>query len=189
MNGLQTLDFKILDWIQEVFRCDFLDTVMPYITSLGNGGIFWILVAVLLLTTKRYRRTGFMVALSLLLGAIVGNLTLKPLVGRIRPFDVDTTIELLIKAPTDASFPSGHTLASFETATVLMVRERRLGIPSSVLAFLIAFSRLYLYVHYPSDVLFGMILGTAIGLLAVKIIDLWLDGKTPRNRRKRRKKE
>ena len=96
---------------------------------------------------------------------------LKNIVSRIRPYDLKQDIELLIKRLSDYSFPSGHTLASFEAATVLMIKDKRLGIPALILAILIAFSRIYLYVHYPSDVLAGILFGIAFAFLAVFIVD------------------
>ena len=116
-----------------------------------------------------------MMAAALLCGLIFGNLLLKPLIARVRPYDLREGIELLISKPSDYSFPSGHTLASFEAAVVLMVRERkRFGWAALVLAVLIAFSRLYLYVHYPSDVLGGILLGTAFALFSVWLVDtIW----------------
>ena len=90
---------------------------------------------------------------------------LKPLIARLRPFTVNTAIELLIPPPSDFSFPSGHTFASFASATAILKNNRRLGIPAIILAVLIAFSRLYLYVHYPTDVFFGLLLGILAGLI------------------------
>ena len=170
-----TIDMAMLDVIRENLQCGFLDWFMPLVSSLGNFGIFWILVAAFLCSTKKYRKTGIMVAFSLILGLLIGNLTLKPLVGRLRPFEVDPGLTLLIPAPGDASFPSGHTLASFEAATVLMIREKKtMGIPALILASLIGCSRLYLQVHFPTDVLFGALLGVVNGWIAVKCIDvLW----------------
>ncbi len=170
-EGLQTFDFAILDWIQQNLRCEFLDRVFPFITNLGNAGAIWIVIALILLVTKKYRRVGAMVGLALIFGLIVGNLTLKPLIARIRPFDIREFADLLISKPTDFSFPSGHTLASFEAATVLMINDKKLGIPALTLAVLIAFSRLYLYVHYPSDIFAGVLLGVLFGVLATAIIN------------------
>lgn len=99
----------------------------------------------------------------LVCSAVVGNLILKNLVARSRPFSLNTTVNLLISAPTDYSFPSGHTMASFVAAMILYHTDKRLGIPALMLAFLIAFSRLYLYVHFPSDVIAGALIGAAIG--------------------------
>lgn len=173
---MNAFELKILDFIQENFRCGFLDWFMPIITKLGDAGIFWIAVAIVLLVFKKTRKTGAMVGLALLLGLFIGNLTLKPLIGRIRPYDFheitfNEPIKLLIDAEHSMSFPSGHTLASFESATVLLINDKRLGIPAVVLASIIALSRLYLYVHYPTDVLGGLILGIIIGILSCFIVN------------------
>ncbi len=169
---LYELDFAILDFIAANLKCAFLDFIMPIITFLGDGGWFWIAVAVVMLIFKKTRKTGVMMAAALLCGLIFGNLLLKPLIARVRPYDLREGIELLISKPSDYSFPSGHTLASFEAAVVLMVRERkRFGWAALALAVLIAFSRLYLYVHYPSDVLGGILLGTAFALFSVWLVD------------------
>ena len=165
-----SFDLPILDWIASHLWCPFLDAAMPIITHLGDGGIFWIALALIFLCLPKYRKTGLTMGLALLFGLILCNLLLKPLVGRIRPFDYQllqgNVIHLLIDAPKDFSFPSGHTIASFEAATVLLIRHRRFGAPAMVLAALVAFSRLYLYVHYPTDVLASVLLGTSLAFLA-----------------------
>lgn len=97
--------------------------------------------------------------------AVIGNLILKNLVARSRPFFFNTAVDLLISVPTDYSFPSGHTMSSFTAAVILYHADKRLGIPALILAFLIAFSRLYLYVHFPSDVIAGALIGIAIGFV------------------------
>lgn len=163
-------DLPILEWIANNLHCPFLDFLMPLITVLGNAGIFWIAVAVILLFIPNYRKIGLGMGAALILGLLVCNITLKPLVARIRPYDYQLTyfgktIELLIATPHDFSFPSGHTIASFEGATVLLLGNKKLGIPAMILACLISFSRLYLYVHYPTDVLFSVILGIAFAFL------------------------
>ena len=167
----ESFDLPILDWIAAHMTCPPLDRLMPPITALANGGILWIGVALVLLVTAKHRKTGIQLAAALLLGLVVCNLGMKPLFARIRPFDYQLehfgkTVRLLIAAPHDYSFPSGHTIASFEAAAVLLANSKRLGIPALILAMLIAFSRLYLYVHYPTDVLVSGVLGTAIGLFA-----------------------
>ncbi len=166
-------ELKILDFIHEHFTCKFLDIFMPFITKFGDGGVFWIIVAVLFIIFKKTRKTGFSMGAALLIGLIIGNLILKNAFARIRPYDLNTVIqsELLVSVLSDFSFPSGHTLASFEAATVLLIRDKRFGIPAMVLAVLIALSRLYLYVHYPTDVLAGAVLGIGIAFLACFIID------------------
>lgn len=175
-------DLPILDWIGEHLACPALDFLMPLITMLGDGGIFWIAVAVMMLILPKYRRTGLGMAFALILGLLVCNVTMKPLLARIRPYDYQLehfgrTIALLVAAPHDYSFPSGHTLASFEAATVIFLNHKKLGIPALILASLIAFSRLYLYVHYPTDVLFAVIMGIAFAWIgsksAHKVMDAW----------------
>lgn len=168
-------DLPILDWIAANLHCDFLDAVMPPITKLANAGIFWILLAVLMLAIPKHRRTGLAIGIALIMGLIVCNLTMKPIFARIRPYDYqlenfNRIIPLLINAPHDFSFPSGHTLASFEAATALTLGNKKLGIPALILACLIAFSRLYLYVHYPTDVLFSVGMGIAFGFIAHHLV-------------------
>ncbi len=167
-------DFPILDWIAQNLRCAFLDAVMPVITVLGDAGWFWIACAVVLLLIPKYRKIGLSMGAALILGLLVCNVTMKPLLARIRPYDLQAqlgqTVQLLIEKPHDFSFPSGHTLASFEAATVLMIYNKKLGIPALVLAALIAFSRLYLYVHYVTDVLFSLGLGIAFAFLGTYLV-------------------
>lgn len=112
----ENFDLPVLEWIAANLKCAFLDVVMPVITMLGNGGIFWILVAVVLICIPKYRKTGLGVGVALLIGLLVCNVTLKPLIARPRPYDYQLehfgkVINLLISAPRDFSFPSGHTLA------------------------------------------------------------------------------
>ena len=171
---MQQIEFAILDWIQETLRCGFFDGFFKFVTSLGNEGIIWIVMGVVLLFFKKYRRLGVTVLLGLLGGLIIGNVCIKNIVARLRPFQINETVELIIKTPSEYSFPSGHTLSSFIAATCVLLRDKRLGIPACVLAALIAFSRLYLYVHFPTDILGGAVLGVGIALGAT-----WLCRKIP----------
>ncbi len=159
-------DWAILYGIQEHIRCAFLDAVMPVITLLGDAGIVWIIAALAMMFTKKLRRTGVVVAIGLVLGVLIGNLMLKNLMARERPCWLDESVLMLVKVPKDFSFPSGHTLASVISATVLMLADRRFAFAAIPLAVLIAFSRLYLFVHFPSDVFCGALLGLAIGVFA-----------------------
>ena len=166
----ESFDLPILEWIAANLRCGFLDVLMPLITLLGDAGIFWILCSVALICIPKYRKIGLSMGISLLIGLLVCNVTLKPLVGRIRPYDYQLLhfqkeIALLVEGLHDFSFPSGHTIASFEAATALLLGNKKLGIPAMVLAVRIAFSRLYLYVHYPTDVLTSVVLGIGIAFL------------------------
>lgn len=162
---MMSFDFSILNYLQE-HRTAFGDTVMPLITYLGNAGAIWIVLGAVLCFFPKYRKAGITVLTALVLTLIVCNLCLKPLVARERPFIVNPGVELLISAPTDYSFPSGHTASSFAAAFALLFSKNKLWCPSMVLAALIAFSRLYLYVHYPSDVFAGIFLGFILGMFA-----------------------
>lgn len=169
---MNEFELRILDFIQENIKCGFLDFIMPLITLFGEGGVLWIATAALLLIFKKTRKTGAAMGVALALGFLIGNLTLKPLIARVRPYDMPgVEVELLVSHLGDKSFPSGHTLACFEAATVIFINNKRFGIPAVVIAVLVALSRLYLYVHYPTDVLAGAVLGILfgiIGCLAVK---------------------
>ena len=178
-NLLNTLavsfDLPILDWIQATMQCTFLDKIMPLITVLGDGGAFWIACAVLMILLKKYRKTGFSAGLALIFGLLICNIILKPWVARIRPYDFQEQagilINLLIEKEHSLSFPSGHTIASFEAATAILLRHKKLGIAAMILACLIAFSRMYLYVHYPTDVIASVFLGIGLAFLASWIVN------------------
>ena len=171
LDGLAvSFDLPILDWIAANLWCPVLDTVMPIITMFGDGGIFWISISVILMITKKYRKTGLSMAFALTMGLLVCNIILKPGVARIRPYDFQMQyfakeIQLIAGGMHDFSFPSGHTIASFEACTALMLGNKKFGIPATILAILVAFSRLYLYLHYPTDVLVSIVLGTIFGIL------------------------
>lgn len=163
-------ELTILDWIRENLTGSFCDSVMKALSGLANAGLIWIALAVVLLCVRRTRYLGAAVAVALALDLIGCNLILKPLVARIRPFDLNPAVSLLIPPPNDPSFPSGHTAASFAAASALYFAKSRLWIPAGLLAVSVGFSRLYLYVHYPSDVLCGAALGIAFGLAAVRLV-------------------
>lgn len=164
-----SFDQAILNWIQNTLVCPVMDHLMPAITLLGNGGAVWLLAAVLLLITKKYRRYGAFLLVGLGIGVLTGNVILKPLISRPRPCWIDKSVTLLIAVPQDYSFPSGHTLSSVIGATILTKADKRFGLAAIPLAALIAFSRLYLYVHYPTDILGAAILGVAIGLVTCAV--------------------
>ncbi len=159
---MQQLELGILDWIQTNLRCGILDVLMPALSWTCNHGELWIVLAAVLLAVKRYRRQGLAVGCALVTDLVLCNLMLKPLVGRARPFTVQA-VDLLIAPPTDASFPSGHTAASFAAVFALKASGSPLWKPALAVAVVMAFSRLYLYVHWPSDVLGGVLVGAAAG--------------------------
>ena len=162
MSPITQWDFSVLEALQAC-RTPFLDKFFAAVTHLGDHGAFWIVLAAALLCIPKTRRLGLCVALALLLNGLSCNLLLKPLIARPRPFAL-REIALLIAAPKDYSFPSGHTSAAFAAASALAWSRSRLAVPACVLAAILAFSRLYLYVHYPTDVLGGILLGCLCGL-------------------------
>ena len=169
LNMIQDVDFMILDWIQSHLTCGLLDRVMPAVSFLGNAGWIWITIAVLLLLWKQHRRCGMKLAVGLIICLVVCNFLLKNGVARPRPCWINQSVELLIKTPKDYSFPSGHTMTGITSAVILMCYNRRFGIPALILACLIAFSRLYLYVHFPTDILGGLLLGILAAFLTEKL--------------------
>lgn len=171
MESILSFDMSVLNFIYDNIRCSFLDFLMPIVTLFGESGIFYICIAVLMMLFKKTRKTGFMLSLSLIIGLIICNITLKPLVARPRPYTIREDVLLLVERLNDFSFPSGHTVAAFEASTVMMMRNRRIGILFLILAFLISFSRLYLYVHYPTDIIAGIIVGTISGIVSVTVIN------------------
>lgn len=165
------MELRFLDFLQTI-HTPLLDKILAFITSLGNAGIIWIVLAVVLLILPKTRKAGIIVAAAFLMDLILCNLILKNLVARVRPYDVNTAIAILIKKPLDFSFPSGHTAASFAAMTALfLAKMKKAWIAALVLAVLIAFSRLYFYVHYPTDVLGGAIVGILSGIIGYAIVE------------------
>lgn len=165
-NALTQWDGNLLMDIQHLVIHDGFTPVMKFITHLGDKGIIWIALIVLMLCFKKTRKVGIIAGTALIVSFVINNLMLKNLVARTRPYDIFTGVQRLVEKQSDWSFPSGHSAASFVTA-VVMFRElpRKYGVPALTLAFLIAFSRLYVGVHYPLDVLTGAVSGTLIALL------------------------
>lgn len=165
---MEAVELTILDWIQNHIRCGVLDAVLPAVSRLSDHGEIWILLAAVLLAVPKWRRAGLAVACALLLELVACNILLKPLIGRARPFTRVPGMDLLVAPPGDNSFPSGHTGASFAAAWALRRAGNPLWRPALVLASLVALSRLYLYVHWPTDVAGGVLLGMAAGWLGAK---------------------
>lgn len=171
MDWLTQLDFNILHFIHDNISCGFMDFIMPKITFLAEGGILWLLAAVIMLFFRKYRRGSIAIAGGIVGCLLVGNLVLKHLVARSRPCWIETDFPMLIAVPKDFSFPSGHSMVSFAAAVVIFHYNRKLGTVALVLAALIAFSRLYLFVHFPSDVLVGTLIGIGLGIAAFIVTD------------------
>ena len=174
-------EFDILNGIQSVFQSDLMDQIMPAVTALGNGGIFWIAAGLVFTLYKKTRTFGICILTALVFEVLSCNVILKPLVARPRPFTSDPARILLIPRPEDYSFPSGHTAVSFAAASAAwFMKKRKTGVAFGAVACLIAFSRLYLYVHYPTDVLGGMVFGILagyVGYLIVKFLEAKLSGR------------
>lgn len=180
MGGLSLAELGILDWIAAHLHTGWLDVLMPAVTRLGDAGVVWIVLGlVLLLFVRKRRAVGAQLLLALLLSLLLCNLLLKESVGRIRPFDLKGLTDLLIEAPTDPSFPSGHTSASFAAAGVFLLTRTPGRWVVLGLACAIAFSRLYLYVHFPTDVLGGAVVGLICAVLATQLWRRWLSRHRP----------
>lgn len=178
MSIFWSFDFKILNGIQNL-RTDFFDYFFSTITHLATAGIFWILLGVFLCLFIKTRKEGTTVLLALLFNLIVCNLILKVIIARPRPYTVeefslitDPATQLLVGLPSDWSFPSGHTAASFATATAMFCNNKKHGIFAYVLALVIAFSRVYLYVHFPTDIIGGIVVGSLMGAITYLVIKI-----------------
>ena len=170
------MEIEILSMLQKI-RTPLLDIFMSNITKLGNAGIVWILLTIVLLLIPKTRKSGLILASALIVDLILCNGILKPLIARIRPFDVNSAIQLIVAKPHDYSFPSGHTAASFTAVMALyLAGEKKMWKAALVLAVLIALSRLYLYVHYPTDIIGGVVFGSLSGYLGYKIVE-WIQKK------------
>ena len=165
------MESSILLWVQENLRSDTLTPIVKFITTLGNAGILWIILSAIFLCFKKTRKIGLMTSLSLILDLLSVNVLIKNLAARTRPYEVIEGLTSLIGPQSDFSFPSGHTAASFAFATVILfTAPKKYSVPTLILATLIALSRIYLGVHYPTDILGGIVIGAVCGICSVYII-------------------
>ncbi len=172
------IDFQMLDFIQNNLRCDILDKIMVFLSLIGEGGIVWFAIAIPMLFFKKSRVCGVVMILSMGISLLLGEFLLKNIIGRVRPCNINTEIEMLVKRPSSFSFPSGHTSSSFAAATTVFQRNKKYGLLALVLAALIGLSRIYNYVHFPTDVLAGMLFGAFISLLTYNLVKRYkLDNK------------
>lgn len=156
-------EFDFLYALQNIHN-PVLDKIMIVLSTIGDAGLFWIGVAILLICMKKYRKCGLQVAVAMLLTFIVGNLILKNMIHRDRPCWIDPSITLLVKLPSDFSFPSGHSMNGFTASVSILLCDKKLGIAAVILAAAIAFSRLYNFVHFPTDVIAGIVIGIVSAL-------------------------
>lgn len=166
ISYLKNIDIKVLRILNDNLRYGILDRIMPMITFLGSGGLVWFIVSIYLISNEETKVQGYMIITSLVVTTILGEGIIKHIIKRARPFVDMIEHKLLISKPITYSFPSGHTASSFAAAGVLVAMNNKLSVYAVILASLIAFSRVYLNVHYPTDVVTGIILG----LLCSKIV-------------------
>ncbi|MBP2069285.1 MAG: phosphatase PAP2 family protein [Anaerococcus sp.] len=164
-----SFELNILKAIQYISNPT-LDSFFVSISALGNGSIFWIAFILFCLSTKEYKKMGKVMIIAFILNLLLVNILLKNIVGRVRPYNYVNNIKLLVPALSDGSFPSGHASYAFTFATIVafMARGKMLKIFIAILAILIAFSRLYLFVHFPSDVIVGAVVGILIGTFSMR---------------------
>lgn len=164
MEAITQFDFSVLDAIAKL-HSSVLNIIMKFFTTLGDNGYLWIGLCIVLICIPKTRKIGIFAAITLAVEFILNDLVIKNIVARERPFIQHSDIKLLISPPHGYSFPSGHSASSFATAFAVFLRNKKIGIPCLVAAALIAFSRLYFYVHFPTDVLAGILFGTAIAVI------------------------
>ncbi len=181
-------EYYILNYIQTNLRTEFLDKLMPCISFLGKLSLIWIIIAAACLFFKKSRPLGKSLACDMIFNLIAGNLIIKPIVGRLRPCTLDRTVDLLVSVPIDSSFPSGHTMFAFGAATIIFIYNKWLGIAAFIFAFLMGFSRMYLYVHFPTDVAFGAVFGVIFAIAAYKIENMLFEKDKPIIRLKKAQK-
>lgn len=169
LNFFKIIDNMGLKYISEKCKNRTFDRIMPIITMMGNLGIIWLIISILMLLKVEDRIIGIGVILALILTTIIGEGIIKHIVKRNRPFQ-NHEDELLINKPITYSFPSGHTASSFAALAVFFQMNGKLGLIMSPIATLIAFSRIYLKVHYPTDVIFGIVLGVTCGVSVVSFL-------------------
>lgn len=166
-----------LSFLYSIPRTGILDTLFLFFTKLpGAIGQLWLIVGIMLLLFKKTRRTGAAVLLSFVGVLLFGELLLKHVVTRLRPCQIDQAFALLVDRPTSSSFPSTHSAFAFGAATAIFMNYRKAGVAALIVAALVAFSRLYLFLHFPTDVLCGIVLGIVIGFAAVRICNLKYNG-------------
>ena len=163
-------EFAFLDGLQAL-RNPVLDALAVFFDFTGAHGELWIVLTLLLLLRRPTRKAGAAMAVALVLYMLAGHCVLKPLFARPRPCDIRPEMLTLVARPNGWSFPSGHTASAFSAAFGLWMQNRKLGTPALVLAAFIGFTRLYLYVHFPTDVLGGALLGLALGAAASAFIN------------------
>ena len=184
LEAIQNIDVNILYYIQDHLRTPFLNDIVPQFTSLGNAGLIWIVIVICLLLFKKTGKTAKCSVISMLLCLLTVNLLIKNIVARVRPYDAFELVRCIIPPARDYSFPSGHTAIAWAAMVPVCINLGwKAGLPAVIAATLMSLSRLYVCVHYPSDVIAGFIIGTACALISCKLIYPAISGKIQRAER------
>ena len=166
------LDQDILLYVQNNLRSAKTDDVMKFITNLSDGGFIWLIISITLIISKKHRKTGFAMACTIAFGLIITNAIVKNTIQRMRPFMLIEELAALIPHPSDWSFPSGHATSSIGCGLIMLKHlHKTLGLTGLTLGILISASRVYLGVHYPSDVIAGAVAGTISAAAADRIVN------------------
>ena len=171
MEFIQQFDDSILYYIYENWHNAFTDGLFITVSRIADCGLIWLVLAGIMLLKKDWRSTGIVMLFALGVGALVGSVILKNIICRERPFNVDETLQLISVMPGGRySFPSGHSNAAGACSTVIFLRDRRFGTAAVIYAVMVAFSRVFLVVHYPTDVICGLLLGAACAIIMWKVM-------------------
>lgn len=169
-------EFAILNYIQDNYKNLMFDNISRILAFVGEMSMIWVVFTIICLFVRKYRRMGLSLAANLIFNVIAANAIMKTIVARPRPCTLNTTVELITKVPFDASFPSGHTLYAFGAATIIFIYNKWLGILAYIFAIIMGLSRMYAYVHFPTDVLFGAIFGILFAITSY-ILEQMIFGK------------
>ncbi|MDO5564132.1 MAG: phosphatase PAP2 family protein [Eubacteriales bacterium] len=160
-------EFAFLDFINLNIVNPFLTPIMKVFTYSANSGAIWIVLCLIFLIIKKYRKIGIVMAFALIIDVFLVNICLKNMIHRIRPYEINLLVDILIKKPNDFSFPSGHTAASFAIcSSIFMIKQKKLFFVTLIISIIISFSRLYFYVHFPTDIIGGALCGIISGILS-----------------------
>lgn len=172
LKEINKFDNYILCFIKKHVHNKYLDILMPIITSMGNVGLIWIIIASIILLGNTHKLIGYITIFTLIIGTILGEGIIKNIVRRVRPCNKHNNVSLLISRPLSYSFPSGHALSSFAASEMLSISYPQYRCIFMLIAFLIALSRMYLYVHYPTDIIAGIILGILCSKLILMVLQV-----------------
>lgn len=168
---LKSFDVELFYFINHTLHNGFFDLIMPLVSISGDRGLVWIMIGLALIIHRRQdtKMAAFLMLAALFISYLVGEEVLKNLFQRPRPFETLPGVELLVQPPGSFSFPSGHSANAFAAGLVLARKVPALACPAFIVAVLMAFSRVYVGVHYPLDVLCGALVGIACALPVLKL--------------------